>query len=879
MRGVLVAIDLETTGLDPADSHIIEIGAVKFREHDILETYSTLVDPGVSIPPKITDITGIKMEDLIGAPKIAEVLPKLVAFAGNAPIVGHNVDFDLRFLHKQGVLTANDAIDTYELAAVLMPTAERYNLNALMQVLNIAPEGAYHRALTDAIADARLYQALWAKLLRDVPYDVLREIAGLSRDLAWRGKAPFEAALKVREGERPAKVDPVMASFTPAPELIPQDQISRQPAAFEPAGQILVETADLSALWSGLAKSAVQQNQQIVIAVTDGVDRQHLIKDLTALQESMPLRVTALRRRRDYICPAQLSIARKQPPADVETLRLLAKTLVWLAEGGITPGAEPLSVRGPAEQIVWTRLSAEICTHERCAGHMHGLCPLFKDRVAAQQSHVVIVDQALLIPDARSHDPILPPYQHILITHASALEESITDAMHTRRDAPGLKRQAAALGKRGIFSELLAAAKPTLPEKNYESLVGLTSGISEAATQMSYHVDNLFRALQSFLDTVNDKRSSDFSVQIRLTNDLRHKAAFSQVRASWSILSQFTETLTGALDQLARRVVKYNLPDVEHLRFVIESLSREMLATHRWLNECLDGSGENALYWAEISTDLDRIDRLSLHAAPLHVGPLLQKHLWDKTKTAILADITLRTSGSFDFVRGRLGTRDFKHQAPKYPEDVERPVLVYLPTDMPEPAEKDRYPKQVERGIIELASTIPGRVLALFGGFTALRQSAQHIGARLALGSLHAFDQSDGTSQTVLLENFRKVERGVLLGIRGFWETTDFDGIDLAALVVVRLPFAVPSDPTFAARSETYEDAFNQFTVPQAILNFRQSVERLMMRGKRGVVVVLDRRMTSKEYGGAFLDSLPPCTVRRAPIAELATTARDWLAG
>src|SRR5215467_7278473 len=123
MRDIIVAIDLETTGLDASTSKIIEIGAVKFRDHDILETYSTLVDPESAIPAKVTAITNIRQDDLVGAPRLAEVLPTLTRFVGDSPVLGHNIEFDLRFLQRAGVLKGNTAIDTYELAAVLLPAA------------------------------------------------------------------------------------------------------------------------------------------------------------------------------------------------------------------------------------------------------------------------------------------------------------------------------------------------------------------------------------------------------------------------------------------------------------------------------------------------------------------------------------------------------------------------------------------------------------------------------------------------------------------------------------------------------------------------------------------------------------------------------------
>jgi DNA polymerase-3 subunit epsilon/ATP-dependent DNA helicase DinG len=97
-------------------------------------------------------------------------------------------------------------------------------------------------------------------------------------------------------------------------------------------------------------------------------------------------------------------------------------------------------------------------------------------------------------------------------------------------------------------------------------------------------------------------------------------------------------------------------------------------------------------------------------------------------------------------------------------------------------------------------------------------------------------------------------------------------------VAIVKLPFDVPSDPIIAARSETFEDSFNQYSLPEAILRFRQGFGRLIRsQSDRGMVVVFDRRIASKRYGRAFLDSLPPCTFRSGPLANLAQVATQWL--
>jgi len=117
-----------------------------------------------------------------------------------------------------------------------------------------------------------------------------------------------------------------------------------------------------------------------------------------------------------------------------------------------------------------------------------------------------------------------------------------------------------------------------------------------------------------------------------------------------------------------------------------------------------------------------------------------------------------------------------------------------------------------------------------------------------------------------------------LLGTRAFWEGVDIPGEALSVLVIVKLPFDVPSDPIIAARAETFEDPFNEYNLPEAILRFRQGFGRLIRsQSDRGVVAILDKRVLTKKYGRMFLDSLPECTRRVASSLELPAAAARWL--
>ena len=150
----IVALDLETTGLDSKTDAIIEIGAIRFNDRRVEEEFQTLIRPPRGIPEFITNLTGISNQMVQNSPTIEEIIPELEDFVADLPILGHNVKFDVGFLREQGLFRYNETLDTYDMASVLLPGAGRYNLGALGQYLGI-PFPAEHRALEDARVDAR----------------------------------------------------------------------------------------------------------------------------------------------------------------------------------------------------------------------------------------------------------------------------------------------------------------------------------------------------------------------------------------------------------------------------------------------------------------------------------------------------------------------------------------------------------------------------------------------------------------------------------------------------------------------------------------------------------------------------------------------------
>lgn len=934
MRGEIVAIDLETTGFDPILDHIIEIGAVRFSEGEIKDEFSVLIDPGIPIPPTITGLTGITDEMVTGAPDMSRVVPLLRDFVGDTTVLGHNVGFDLGFLQRHRVAMSNKVIDTYELAACLLPVAPRYSLISLSEYMGLSLENA-HRALDDAVATCQIYWKLWEKILK-LPFNTLKEIVAAAENLDWDAKLPLIEALRIRATTAMSKreesqgrplipfkpteesqwevlranakrtsmdVDEVAGLIEPEGQLtqfIPGyesresqvDMLRAIAKSFNDGHHIMIEAP------TGTGKSiaylipaihfAMKNSERVVVSTaTIALQDQLMKKDIPLLQEALGLEFKAAlaKGRANYLCPRRLEALRRRKPNSVDELRVLAKVLVWLQESDTGDRSE-ISLRGFGEEMAWVRLSAqdEGCTMARCESQMQGACPFYKARRYADGAHIVIANHSLLLSDVQVGTRVLPDYRFVVIDEAHHLEDATTKGLSTKIDRTTLRRRFADLGdsEKGLFGEIITSLKGNIPPKYFGRIEPYIADIGEAIDGMDSVVEAYFRSLLDFLDQSSVQQTGDYTIVVRITDGMRATAAWDQVNKAWNKLQEFFEVISKAIAKVAAALMDefagYDIPNHEDMIASLQAASRYLQEIKVQLETFSDKPDDNMIYWCELSPN--NPGYVSINAAPLHVGPMIQKHLWESKEGAILTSATISTANSFDFVRDRLNAPKsvVDELVVESPFDYKSSTMIYIPTDIPEPTERDRYQLMLERGIIELATAMDGRLLGLFTSHAQVRQTAQAISARLALGGITVLDQSSGTSRQILIEHFKSTEKAVLLGTRSFWEGIDIPGDDLEALVIARLPFAVPSDPIFAARSETFENSFSEYAVPDAILRFRQGFGRLIRRQTdRGVVAIFDRRVSSKGYGRIFLQSLPNCTIRQGPLANLAPAARQWM--
>jgi ATP-dependent DNA helicase DinG len=189
-----VAIDLETTGLQPEQDAIIEIGALKFAGDEVLDTFESFVSPGLAIPYRVQRLTGITSPQLRDAPSLAALVPRLRTFIGELPLVGHSVPFDAAFLRRAGLARRNPLVDTFELASALLPGLPNYSLGAVGRALGVKSSG-YHRALADAQLSMEVFLALLTRL-NELDASTIEGLGRLAAPADWTPSYFVRAAVR-----------------------------------------------------------------------------------------------------------------------------------------------------------------------------------------------------------------------------------------------------------------------------------------------------------------------------------------------------------------------------------------------------------------------------------------------------------------------------------------------------------------------------------------------------------------------------------------------------------------------------------------------------------------------------------------------------------
>jgi DNA polymerase-3 subunit epsilon/ATP-dependent DNA helicase DinG len=653
--------------------------------------------------------------------------------------------------------------------------------------------------------------------------------------------------------------------------------------------------------------NAVLTGEQVVIATNTRLLQDQLAtKDaplaVAALREVDPdcfPRVQVLKGRANYLCLRRwfADVHDRQLARSDDEASFAARANIWLA---LTESGEqselPLDRNGAA---LFSRISAEgdACDAARCQFQQRNQCFLYRARRSAEAAHVVITNHALLLTDVVQNGEALPDARHLIIDEAHHLEDQATNSFHvtsslrrlnqivnavagdSRRGSPGLLSEIDAL----IGNRQLVAPDPDQLEKVRKGIGGTIAAIGSISTEASAFFSELIGIVEN-----SGERSRDYSTRIRITEAIRHGPNWAIVERRWDALNIAISRTVSHLAELqshfpdvAAATARQDI-DIAALVTRVEDLenrlglsSRELTEFGLNVNDAVHNPRPDQIYWLEMSASERR--ETVIHSAPLQLGDYLRRHLYSRLDSLVLTSATMTTGGDSNFIRRRLGLDDADEVTLSSPFDFEKNAMILIPADVPEPNQPG-FDVAAHQAILSTARAAGGRTLVLFTSIQAMNHARLALAEPLQRAGLLLVTQHEDGSAEQLAERLRSFARTVVFGAGAFWEGVDVPGPALSALVIAKLPFPVPTDPVYAARAETFDNGWTDYTMPQTILKLRQGFGRLIRtQTDRGVCVILDRRLISKRYGAQIINSLPAARREYGTISQIESTVRGFL--
>lgn len=939
MDQTFVALDLETTGLDPDREKIIQVGAVKFQGDRVLDRFETFVNPGRAIPEFIQRLTGIRPDQVSRAPFFSSVSQRLEYFVEDHPIVGHNIGFDLRFLETHGLALFNSRYDTWDLASFVLPQTAEYSLGSLARKFGLEHQRA-HQAIDDADATRQLFLALLRETAELHPA-LVAYIHSLAERSNWpvanllEGLGPnFYSSPTGEDNESLFSVSGLdfsrLAARLGRPERRRYDEalghltIDKITALMSPSGPFAQtfegfeqrqEQADMldsvsRAIYggqkliveggTGVGKSmayllpavlfAASRGLRVVISTnTINLQEQLIKKDIPALinvlektgiVEEGLIKATQLKGRANYLCLRRWNYLAHSENPSVDESRLLSKTAVWLQN---TVGGDRAEINlSGRDAFTWSKVSAG--EKGGCPALRSGTaaCFLRSARERADQAHIVVVNHALLLSDVARGGGIIPDYQHLIIDEAHNLEDEATRQFGFQLTPEQLGDETDLLTRltREVRLALAALDLQSASRQGGETHLG---EIDESVPRIRQNWNEMWAAAHRFF-LAQGGNSEDFLITPRS----RSQRSWADFSAAWENVDVGLGNLSQSLGRLHTFLLEAEFPgdlddgsttsgtgDLSALLSEASALQGNIDGIRDQLSSVISRDDAQQIHW--LKTDQAK-GEITLNSAPLEVGPTLRKALFDQKESVVLTSATLSAQGTFDYARRRLDLpEDSEELLVGSPFDYRKAALLMIPEDMPQP-QTEGYVDSIGRAVSELAMHLSGHTMVLFTSYSALRNVNNRVRNRLQNQGIDVLAQGVDGSPAQISRRFVENPNSVLLGTSSFWEGVDFPSGVLRALVITRLPFQVPTDPVVKARSDQYDNAFNDYSIPQAVLRFRQGMGRLIRnKGDSGAIVVLDKRITGRNYGHAFLQSMPPCTLKPSNLSNLGALAAQWI--
>jgi len=581
------------------------------------------------------------------------------------------------------------------------------------------------------------------------------------------------------------------------------------------------------------AVKALKGGGRVVISThTISLQEQLLQKDIPVIQKALhqPLRAVLAKGRSNYLCLKRLSMAYRMGgdlfrAGHQEQLQQLRRWSETCEEGSLQ------EVPFKVDQEVWEQVCAD---EHQCmwpAQKDHAPCFLSRSRRAMQDAHILVVNHHLFFADLALRsvggNGILPDYDTVVFDEAHELEDVASAHFGIRLTPFTFDRWARKLWQPEARKGLLIAAK--------------LGSFGEPLSKLRKRTDDLFARVQRQLKVSDQQPYITLTEPPNLETNLPYE------------LQQFCYRLGQEVDEV----------ESDDLRYELQGLVRRGRDLSDGLQTWLEQGVEGQVYWVEWAGR--RRKYVILQSAPIDIAAKLQGHLFEPMRSVVLTSATLAAGDDLGYFRKRIGLEEAESLQLGSPYNYAQQMRVVIPENMPEP-NQEGYITQASEMIRRTAIQHHGRTFVLCTSQATMQQLVRKVRSDFEGEGLETLVQGEGIERRQLLDRFIASDGAVLFGLASFWAGVDVPGESLTNVIITRLPFAVPDQPLVKARLDRIKqrggDAFREYSLPEAVLKFRQGVGRLIRsETDEGQIVILDSRIIKKPYGKIFLKALPECAV------------------
>jgi len=872
---MIVALDLETTWLDKTVDRIIEIWLVKFdkKTFEIIEQKSFLVNPEVEIPELVSNITNIFQDDIKDSPIWKDLIPEIENFIWDYPILWHNTQFDSGFLRANWIeLKNNIELDTFEFANFLLTEEKSLSLEYLSSSLNLELEWA-HRALNDTLATVKLFkflvdrmknmstkekvffdyianisqeknfkfvynEILEIKTQLITPTDFIKEVLKSFPDKNRNLTRKIDSEIEIKNIEDFINDNKELELRENQAKM--SDYITE---CFEKEEKIVIEAPTwvwktFAYLLPSIIHSVKTWEQVYISTSTKVLQDQIFYKDIKFLEEKLNIdfSYTKLKWKSNYISTSSfINFFNDRWQLDRVEATFVLKILFWLTKTSSWE-LDELDYFGKEYSFINEINSNDFFTFSKENPYTHYEYAQ-KARKNAKKANIVIINNNILFQDIDWDNSILWKVENLVLDEVHTLEDIVTNS----------------LKKWFNLREF---------EKNLISLEKILRKNKFVIWWLQQKTDNLMFEMWIIFDTfqlyLNKKLKNNEKYQNLLIEDDFYNDDIDAVDKK-ELSNIFLLKITEYIDQFS--IVPDNVYSAiwRELRFLEDVM--------KIIKILLDKKDKNK--YIKLVSYNDRLGWIILEYTRLNVWEYLNTKLWSKLNSCILTSATLQIGDNFDYITKMLDLENFNFKSLESDFDYDKQSLLFIPDDLWSVKNNLSFVIDFLKDLILVARW---NILVLFTAFYAIKETYSRLFPILKKEKINLYAQSIWWWKHKLIEAFKaNANNSVLVWTDTFWEWIDIPGSDLKYLIIHKVPFMVPTDPIFKARSTLFKNAFMEYWVPKSILKLKQGFWRLIRTKKdTWIVIFLDDRIYSTSWWEVFYNAFPKnIKIRKSASVDL----------